>query len=52
MELVDALLPAGLAVLALAVGFGVKYLKSYVAKSETKIDDKILEAITKALKDS
>jgi hypothetical protein len=52
MELVDALLPAGLAVGALVLGFGYKWLKTYVASTETKIDDKILAAVQKALKDA
>jgi hypothetical protein len=49
MELMDALVPAGAAVLALVVGFGYKWLKGYVAKTETKIDDQILAAVKKRL---
>ncbi len=52
MELVDALLPAGLAVGALLVGFGYKWLKKFVASTETKVDDKILAAVKKALQEA
>jgi hypothetical protein len=52
MELMDALVPAGAAVLALVVGFGYKWLKGYVAKTETKIDDQILAAVKKGLEDA
>jgi hypothetical protein len=43
---------AGAAVLALVVGFGYKWLKGYVAKTETKIDDQILAAVKKGLEDA
>ena len=52
MELVDALLPAGLAVGALLLGFGYKWLKAFVASTETKIDDKILAEVQRVLADN
>lgn len=52
MEMMDALVPAGVAVLALVVGIGYKWLKAYVAKTETKIDDQILAAVKKGLEDT
>lgn len=51
LDLVELLLPAAVTLVTLAVVKGLGLLKKLVLKTKTKVDDELLEAIIKALKE-
>jgi hypothetical protein len=51
LDLVSLLLPAAVTLVTLAVVKGLALLKKVVLKTETKVDDALLEAVLKALEE-